>query len=339
MTDTTTGVLLCIAAGVVSGSFTLPMKFMRGWAWENTWFVWTACALIALPIAAAMLTLPNLGEIYADAGAGIVAAVAVLGSGWGVSQMLFGLAVKQVGMTIAFSVVTGMSVVLGSAVPLMSLPAGQILSPRGLGTLSGVALVVAAMGICALAGRRREAEQSGTTMQHKPRYRYGLLLTLGSGLGAAAINFAIAFGAPLLESAQRHGSDPLWATNAIWLPLMLAGAVPNLAFCAYLMHRNDTGGCFAGARTLLNWLRATVMAGCWFGSISLYGLAVGKLGSWGATLGWPLFTSLIVITASGCGIVAGEWGRAGWGSMRTQICGMSVLIVAVFVLATAIQPA
>jgi L-rhamnose-H+ transport protein len=332
MSDTSVGLLLCLVAGATSGSFAVPMKFARGWAWENIWFVWTALALIAMPVAATMITIPRIGEVYAEIGPALVMTVAFFGLGWGVAQVLFGLAVEAVGMALAFSIAVGMSAALGSAVPLLGLHGDGILSTRSIGTLFGIALIVVAMTISALAGRLRELARSVAGNRGDALRRHGLTLAIASGLGSAMINFALAFGSPLLESARRHGADPLWAANGIWLPMMVAGAVPNLAYCAYLMRRNRTGSHFTAARTRMNWLHAAIMAGFWFGSISLYALAIGKLGNWGTAVGWPLFTSLIVITAGALGIAAGEWRQASAISLKLHLFGMSMLIAAVCVL-------
>jgi hypothetical protein len=32
-----------------SGRFTLPMKVMRNWAWENNWLAWTIFVLAIFP--------------------------------------------------------------------------------------------------------------------------------------------------------------------------------------------------------------------------------------------------------------------------------------------------
>ena len=37
MNQSAIGILLLILAGAMNGSFTLPMKFTKKWAWENTW--------------------------------------------------------------------------------------------------------------------------------------------------------------------------------------------------------------------------------------------------------------------------------------------------------------
>jgi L-rhamnose-H+ transport protein len=77
------------------------------------------------------------------------------------------------------------------------------------------------------------------------------------------------------------------------------------------------------------------MAFFWFGSTLLYGIAAGMLGSLGAILGWPLFMSLIVITASVWGVATGEWKGAGRRPLQLMFGGVAMLVLAIFVLATA----
>src|SRR6266568_9296347 len=101
------GILLLILAGIMNGSFTLPMKFTRKWAWENTWLVWSIFALGIFPPLLALATVPAVGEVYAQAGAGPIAIAASCGAGWGVAQVFFGLAVDAVGIALAFSIILG----------------------------------------------------------------------------------------------------------------------------------------------------------------------------------------------------------------------------------------
>ena len=39
-----------VAAGIVNAGFTLPLKRMRTWPWENAWLIWTFTALIIFPV-------------------------------------------------------------------------------------------------------------------------------------------------------------------------------------------------------------------------------------------------------------------------------------------------
>lgn len=80
---------------------------------------------------------------------------------------------------------------------------------------------------------------------------------------------------------------------------------------------------------------AFTMAVFWFGSTLLYGLSAVQLGAWGPILGWPLFMSLIVITASMLGMLTGEWKDSGLRPIRIQWAGVGLLVLAVFILAGA----
>ncbi|MGA2646296.1 MAG: hypothetical protein ABSF15_16415, partial [Candidatus Sulfotelmatobacter sp.] len=55
----------------------------------------------------------------------------------------------------------------------------------------------------------------------------------------------------------------------------------------------------------------------------------------GTVLGWPLFSSVIVITASVLGIVTGEWKNTGKRPLSFQVVGVALLVLAVFVLSSA----
>ena len=83
----------------------------------------------------------------------------------------------------------------------------------------------------------------------------------------------------------------------------------------------------------MHWLLAAVMAVFWFGSTLLYGIGASQLGIWGPILGWPLFMSLIVIAATTLGMVTGEWKGSGPLPIRIQWTGVTVLVLAIFILA------
>lgn len=322
------GLLLLIIAAVMNASFTLPMKFTRRWAWENTWLAWTLVALLVLPPVVTWSTVPHLGEVYGSVATGNLVSVIGFGAGWGVAQVLFGLAVDSIGIALTFSIVLGTSAAVGTLVPLLRLHPQRIDTSPGHELLAGVALVLAGVLVCAIAGRQRERSQSSGSVSRSPLA--GLVLAFLCGFGAAFINFGLAFGDPLIQSARSLGASPLSAANAVWMPLMLAGAVPNILYCVRLLRKNHTVGRFPGGG-VSHWLLASVMAVFWFASTVLYGFSTVKLGTWGPILGWPLFMSLIVITASVLGMLTGEWKDSGK-SLRIQWAGVALLVLAVFVL-------
>jgi L-rhamnose-H+ transport protein len=336
MPDATTGIALLIIAGVMNASFTIPMKFTKKWAWENTWMVWSVYALLILPPITAYLTVPHLGAVYSQAGARAVFLVALCGFAWGIAQVLFGLAVDSIGVALAFAIVLGLSAAIGSLIPLIQLHPDKIFTPAGLGVIAGVILVVAGVAVCAVAGHKRE-KAAGTERHSKMSFATGLACAILSGLGAAAMNFGVAFGGALSSAAQSLGTSPNWTINAVWFPLMVAGAIPSLVYCVYLMRKNRTGGNFSVSGSGSYWGLAAIMALFWFVSTIMYGVASNKLGELGAVLGWPFFMSLIVIMASVMGGLTGEWKNAGKTPVRVQIAGVALLVIAVVVLSRAGQ--
>jgi len=332
MSSTSWGIATLIIAGAMNASFTMPMKYARKWAWENTWLVWTVLALVVLPLAAALVTIPNLSMVYRSASPNIIFEVCGFGAGWGVAQVFFGLAVDMIGITLAFSIVLGTSAAVGSLIPMVSLHRESLTSTAGLAVLGSIALILLGVMLCAVAGRMREkpSAQSRVSQKHTSR---GLLLAILCGLCASSMNLGVAFGTPLVELAHSFGASRLYATNAVWLPLLVAGAVPNVIYCVWLLKRNRSGFRYRVGRS--HWALAATMAVFWFGSTLLYGLAASQLGAWGPVLGWPLFMSLIVITATILGMFTGEWKDCGGSPIRIQWTGVTVLVLAIFILAGA----
>lgn len=335
MNSAIAGVLLLVVAGLMNGSFTLPMKFTREWAWENTWLVWTIWALVIFPPLMTLLTVPHLHRIYSTVPAMITLIVAACGAGWGISQVFFGLAVDSVGIALAFSIILGIAAAVGALFPLIRFHADQIFTPSGLYVLAGVALVIIGVAICAKAGRKREAALGQGVDPNKASMMRGVIYCIISGVGSALVNIGFTSGSQLANAAEQAGAAKQWAPNAIWLPLMIAGGIPNLLYCIYLIRKNRTGGRFSRPRTGGYIFLAGIMGVFWFGSTLLYGIAAGKMGSLGTVVGWPLFMSLIVITASIWGVLTGEWRGTGKRPLQIMYSGVAVLILAIVVLSRA----
>jgi L-rhamnose-H+ transport protein len=276
------------------------------------------------------VSIPHLSMVYSSAPLDVIFEVAGFGAGWGVAQVFFGIAVDMIGITLAFSVVLGTSAAVGSLIPMVSLHREHLNSAAGYAVIGAVAFVLLGVMLCAAAGKLRE-RSGGLPISSQETTSQGLLLAIMCGLAASLMNFGVAFGTPLVAEARSCGASELNAINAIWLPLLLAGAVPNVLYCAWLMKRNRSGHRYREGRS--HWVLAAIMAILWFGSTVLYGLAAGQLGAWGPILGWPLFMSLIVITATMLGMFTGEWKDCGPLPIRVQWTGVAVLVLAIFMLA------
>src|ERR1700686_1583010 len=156
MSSISSGIVILIIAGITNASFTTPMKYARKWAWENTWLAWTLFALVILPFATALATVPNLSMVYRSATPHIILEVCGFGAGWGVAQVFFGVAVNMIGTTLAYSIVLGTSAALGSLIPMVSLHREHLNNAAGYGVLGAIIFVLVGVSLCAAAGHMQE---------------------------------------------------------------------------------------------------------------------------------------------------------------------------------------
>ncbi len=169
-----TGGLFIVIAGLMNASFTLPMKRMRQWPWENAWLIWSVNALLLLPIIASFMTIPNLALLYMRVDGSTLFEVGSYGAGWGMAQVLFGLAVDQIGVALGFSIVLGVSAAVGTLIPIFRLHSTMLFSQSGLMLLSGLALVVPGVSFCAIAGQNRERELANSQHPNFRPFKIGL---------------------------------------------------------------------------------------------------------------------------------------------------------------------
>jgi L-rhamnose-H+ transport protein len=331
MTALLPGVLLAVLGGMLNGSFTGPMKFTRNWAWENVWLLYAIVGLLCIPIAIAIITVPDLMSVYRNADPTAILLAVLFGFGWGVGSVLFGLGVSMLGMALGFAIILGLTAAVGSLIPLLLLSPDELFTPRGLSILVGLAIAVCGIIVCAKAGGMKNAAAADGV--DRSRLRAGILICIGSGIFSAMLNLALAFGAPVAEVAMRAGASATASQNAIWALAVSAGAVANIAYTLYLLFRNGTWNRFGARGSAMNYVFAAVMGSLWMAGISVYGSGATALGNLGAVIGWPLFMSMVIITGNIWGFATGEWRDAPRAASRTNLAGVAVLIAAIIVIA------
>lgn len=304
--QTELGILLAIFGGVMVGNCMLPLKYMRKWRWENVWIVFSLVALVLMPWAIAFLRVHNLLDVYASVGRRAFLLPFLFGAGWGIAQVLFGLAVIRIGMALSFAITIGLSAALGSLVPILLKQPAFLTSSRGLVLLAGMVLMLIGVFICSWAGRRREIEQTANLAGSGTRtFVSGLLFAIGAGLLAPMLNYALAFGDTLMAAALHQQTAHVDAPYAVWPIALAGGAIPNLIYSLWLVQRNRSWVHFTPV-----WPEITlgaIMGGLWMGSVAIYGSATTLLGVLGASIGWSIYQICIIFTANLSGWMAGEW--------------------------------
>ncbi|HEV2299579.1 MAG TPA: L-rhamnose/proton symporter RhaT [Candidatus Acidoferrales bacterium] len=327
------GVILSLLAGVLNGSFAAPTKYARKWQWENIWSVWAITGMFVFPWLLVLATVPHAGTLYSSVSAREIFLLTLLGAGFGLAQIFFGLGIAAVGIALNFAIAVGISTALGSFVPLVFQHSDRIFTPQGEFILLGVVLTLAGIVFSAVAGREKEkslrssAPVGGDTSKKTMSFAAGLTLCVLAGLGSPLTNFGIAFCTSTVQRAVELGTSVTNKYNVIWAPLYTASLVPYLIYCIYLWRKNRSFRLFGEHGTGVNWFYGIVMAALWMGSSAIYGVAAARIGDMGPVLGWPLFMSVIIITSSIWGVLTGEWKGAGRKSANSMIIAIVFLVL------------
>jgi L-rhamnose-H+ transport protein len=311
----------------------LPLKFLRSWKWENAWLIFSVVSLVMLPWILAIALVSNLFETYSALSFQQIAIPVLLGAGWGIAQVLFGISVDRLGLGVAYAVIVGLGAALGTLVPLF-------VQQRALANEHSIDLIVAGvivmvLGISLTARSGQVRERLASTPSHNNPVRQGYLaaifLAVLCGLLAPMLNYSFAFGQDIARQAIRLGNPATRAVYAVW-PIALAGGfVPNIAYSLYLISRKKTWPLFRSINPDLFW--SSLMGVLWMGAFALYGMSAIYLGALGTSIGWGLLQIFMIMTATLSGILAGEWKHAPRHAMALLGSGLGSLVGAIVLLA------
>jgi L-rhamnose-H+ transport protein len=315
------------------------MKRTARWAWETTWLLWAFAALILTPWTIALITVPDLRSVLTHAGTGSLATVFLFGVGWGLGAVTFGQSISILGMSVAFAISIGLTLALGSLIPMASDP-HVFKTSSGMLVMAGIGLMLAGVIISAVAGSRKEAQARQTAALHDVAtplpagsFAKGLTLCILSGLFNPMINFAFNFGHGIRQAALAANAGDGGASDAIWAVTLLGGFVTNLVYCSVLLTRNHTWAGYHKPGTASHWLLAVLMGVTWVLSVTIYGRAAGMMGKMGGSAGWAITMGCCITMSNLWGILTGEWREAGGSPLRTMYLGLAVILLAIIVIA------
>ena len=326
------GLLLVLLGGVLAGNCMSPLSRIRKWPWECTWFVFSLVSLVLMPSLIAALTVPDWPHFYVALPFEAWLPSLLLGFGWGIAQVLFGIAVVRLGMSLAFTVVIGLGTVFGTLIPLFTLHQSDLHSRKSVLLVAGCGLTIVGVALSGLAGQlreRRTAADGATQVQaNKAQGTYLISLSIAvlAGVLSAMLNLSLAFGEPIATAALRNGAVASEAAFAVWPVALAGGLFPNFGYALWLLAKNrswkimTTGWRDASLSMLMGLL--------WFSAVAIYGISTRYLGRLGDSAGWAIYEITIVLTANIAGLIAGEWKRASRLSLAVLATGVLILVVA-----------
>ena len=326
MTSNMLGIGLSITGGLLVGNCMLPLRRIRRWPWECSWLVFSVISLGVVPCLSAWFALPQWPAIYLSAGSSTLLPPFLLGMGWGVAQVLFGLAVVRLGMALGFTLVVGLGTIFGTLIPFFVHHESGGSSKGTLMLLSACALMVLGVVLSGWAGKLREPPTAKSTS-----YGAGLLIAVVAGVLSSMLNLSLSFGHALAQAALRSGAAPAVAVLAVWPIALAGGLLPNAGYSLYLLARHRTWNAFQPLSPDL--FLSMLMGLLWITAVGVYGLATYQLGHMGDSAGWAIYQVTMVVTACAVGVLTGEWKSASRSSIFVFALGILALTTSVIMAA------
>ena len=332
------GIMLAVISGLMNGMFTLPMRYLGRWSWENVWSLFVVVACVVMPPIMMFMTVARPFQILAHAPVRAEAIALATGFIWGFGAVLFGLGVSAIGISMANTLVLAISASMGSLLPLLVLAPERLGQPQGEAIMLGTFTAIVGMGFCGYAGvlrDRSEKDGPGATRQMVGEARpfwVGLIICAGAGVISALFNVGYTLSQDIIKSAVQAGASSFGGSNVIWLLVLESGAIANLGYCGYLLGKNRTWPNYRQAKSAPLYALSALMGLLWVGGIFAYGAASPKLGKLGPAIGWPLSLVVSLITANCVGFLVGEWRLSSPAARRWMIAGLVILLGAIGIL-------
>jgi L-rhamnose-H+ transport protein len=241
------GVLFHWLGGLASGSFYVPYRGVRHWAWETYWLAGGFFSWIIAPWLFGLIMTKDLLPVLHEAPATALFWSFFFGLLWGVGGLTFGLTMRYLGLSLGMAVVLGLCAAFGTLMPPIF--RGEFMT-QVVGTSSGrvilLGIFVCLAGITAagLAGISKERvmspEQKKATIKEF-NLKKGVGVAVLSGVMSACFAYGLAAGDPIKVLSLKHGTPVLWQGLPVLVVVLIGGFVTNFIWCLVLLVRNKTG--------------------------------------------------------------------------------------------------
>ena len=241
------GVFFHWMGGLASGSFYVPYRGVKHWAWETYWLAGGFFSWIIAPWLLGLIMTQDLIGVLREAPAGSLFWAYVFGLLWGMGGLTFGLTMRYLGMSLGMAVALGYTAAFGTLLPPIFRGefASQVLGTHsGQIILLGVAVCIAGIAVAGGAGVSKEREMSEAKKREAIKefdLKRGLMVATFSGIMSSCFAYGLAAGDPIKLITLQHGTTTLWQGLPVLVVVLAGGFTTNFIWCAYLNFRNGTG--------------------------------------------------------------------------------------------------
>ncbi len=322
--------------GFAAGSFYIPYKSVRKWAWESYWIVGGFVSWLIMPWLVAFLVMPNVFGVLANASPSVLLKCFGFGALWGVGGLTFGMTMRYLGVALGYAMALGVTMSVGTLIPpIFTGTLGTIVhKPSGLFTVIGVVVAMVGVAICGKAGVLKEKEGAdGESPNTDFNFRGGVLIAIFAGTLSACMAFALMVGDPLKAQAVKAGVSPLFQSAPVHLPIFAGGLLVNLVYCVFLNSKNKTGGDYMDRQAPLarNYLLSALAGTLWYLQFMFYGMGESQMGTNLKFSSWTLHMTTIIVFSTLWGFAFKEWKGASPKARNLVLFGIAVLVLSTVV--------
>lgn len=241
------GVVYHWLGGLASGSFYVPYKGVKRWAWETYWLAGGFFSWIIAPWLLAAFLTRDLFAVLGQAPASALFWAFFFGLLWGVGGLTFGLTMRYLGLSLGMAVVLGLCAAFGTLMPPIF--RGQFMS-EVVGTASGRVILlgilvclagIAAAGLAGISKERVMSPEQQKSAIEEFDLRKGIAVAALSGVMSACFAYGLAAGDPIKALTLQHGTAQLWQGLPVLVVVLVGGFLTNFVWCLILLRRNRTG--------------------------------------------------------------------------------------------------
>jgi L-rhamnose-H+ transport protein len=252
------GVLFHWLGGLASGSFYVPYKGVKHWAWETYWLAGGFFSWIIAPWVLASLLTKDLFAVLGQAPGSALFWAFFFGLLWGVGGLTFGLTMRYLGLSLGMAVVLGLCAAFGTLMPPIfrgEFVTQVVGTSSGRVILFGIFVCLAGITAAGLAGISKERvmspEQQRAAIQEFD-LRKGIGVAVLSGVMSACFAYGLAAGDPIKTLTLQHGTAKLWQGLPVLIVVLVGGFLTNFIWCLILLTRNKTGYQFFDSQIQVN---------------------------------------------------------------------------------------
>ena len=306
-------IVLVILAGACNGSFATPAKHLHHLPQERLWFIFSFWGFLIVPVVSFAIISPDFIKISLMVDWSYILVPLIGGAIWGIGMVFFTLALRYIGIGVAFMINIGLATALGTLLPLLLLSYKPTSDEFQILIALGIILFIIGVVLSGQAAKNRDKTKKLSKENHESKALLGIVLTVLAGLSSAIQGTSFAYSVQGYLKLDQSSHSSLLLTSIPWLWLFIGAFIPYVLYFIYVnkKHKSISTSNKKIKVDIKSHLSIMLMGILFFECVIFYSKATLILGNLGPVIAWPIYMVFIVLTANFWSFKYHEWSGAG----------------------------